>query len=89
MEVELAYQAINKLTNFVPDFTNANQLKYFPRFYNDKTSCVGFSAVGADYAHTDAFVGARLVVKTEELAIYLGRQYMMEHHLMMGLNLKK
>jgi hypothetical protein len=83
-EVEYVCRAINKLTGFVPDYTNTNQNKYFPRFYNG-SSGVGFSDVGYAYDATDTSVGCRLVVGTSQLALFIGKKYMKSYHILMGL----
>lgn len=45
-------EAWNKADNFVPDFSDASQTKYFPWFVYDK------GAAGFVYAYTDAYGGA-------------------------------
>lgn len=69
-------EAWNKADDFVPDYSNRNQYKYYPWFqYNDK-------AAGFVYAHTTnsataatAFVGSRLCFKTESRAKQFGEQF--------------
>ncbi len=69
-------EAWNKADNFVPDFSDASQYKYFPWFVYDK-GVAGF--VFASTAHaatfTDASFGSRLCFKTRNRAIQFGKQF--------------
>lgn len=69
-------QAWNKADDFVPDFSNSMQDKWFPWFVYDK------GAAGFVYAHTDfspsatsAYLGSRLCFKTRNRAIQFGKQF--------------
>ena len=69
-------QAWNKADDFVPDFSNSMQDKWFPWFVYDKGSA-GF--VFANSYHTpsnsDANFGSRLCFKTRNRAIQFGKQF--------------
>lgn len=69
-------EAWNKADNFVPDFSDTSQSKYFPWFVYDKGSA-GF--VYASTHHTAAFTaahfGSRLCFKTRNRAIQFGKQF--------------
>lgn len=69
-------QAWNKADDFVPDFSNSMQDKWFPWFVYDK------GAAGFVFAHanltpstTSAYVGSRLCFKTRNRAIQFGKQF--------------
>lgn len=69
-------EAWNKADNFVPDFGNTSQYKYFPWFVYNK------GAAGFVYAHTIsaasysyANFGSRLCFKTAERAEQFGKQF--------------
>ena len=69
-------EAWNKEDEFVPDFSNRNQYKYFPWFqYNDNSA--GFVCADTDFAATYACarVGSRLCFKTESRAKRFGIQF--------------
>src|SRR5574344_468722 len=69
-------EAWNKADNFIPDFSNRNQYKYFPWFvYNDKAA--GFVYANTTYTASDASAdfGSRLCFKTEERAEQFGKQF--------------
>lgn len=69
-------KAWNKEDNFVPDFSDCNQDKWFPWFRYDKRTA-GFVCATANNAHTYSFayVGSRLCFKTQERAKQFGRQF--------------
>ena len=69
-------EAWNKADNFVPDFSDASQPKYFPWFVYDK-GAAGFVAAHTPYtaANTNADVGSRLCFKTRNRAIQFGKQF--------------
>ena len=69
-------QAWNKADDFVPDFSNSMQDKWFPWFVYDK------GAAGFVYAYTNnapsnthAYFGSRLCFKTRNRAIQFGKQF--------------
>lgn len=67
-------EAWNKADNFVPDFDNGNQYKYFPWFYKEDA---GFVCSSTNYTASDAYatVGSRLCFKTRERAEQFGKQF--------------
>ena len=69
-------EAWNKSDNFVPDFSNHNQFKYFPWFSYDEKS-VKFASVGMYYTQSNsiAYFGSRLCFKTEDRAAQFGEQF--------------
>ena len=69
-------EAWNKVDNFVPDFSNRNQYKYYPWFkYNDKAAGFVCAAASCTAATTSASFGSRLCFKSEERAIQFGKQF--------------
>ena len=69
-------QAWNKADDFVPDFSNSMQDKWFPWFVYDK-GAAGFVYAYTFYAPSDALaaVGSRLCFKTRNRAIQFGKQF--------------
>lgn len=69
-------EAWNKADNFVPDFSDASQSKYFPWFVYDK-GAAGFVYAYSGYAPslTVAYIGSRLCFKTRNRAIQFGKQF--------------
>ena len=69
-------QAWNKADDFVPDFSNSMQDKWFPWFVYDK-GVAGFVFANANAApsNTNAHVGSRLCFKTRNRAIQFGKQF--------------
>ena len=69
-------QAWNKADDFVPDFSNSMQDKWFPWFVYDK-GAAGFVYAGTNSAPslTNASVGSRLCFKTRNRAIQFGKQF--------------
>ena len=68
-------EAWNKADNFVPDFGNTSQYKYFPWFVYNK-GAAGFvcAAANAAASYTNASVGS-LCFKTAERAEQFGKQF--------------
>lgn len=69
-------EAWNKADNFVPDFSDASQSKYFPWFVYDK-GAAGFVSAATNHTatYTDAYFGSRLCFKTRNRAIQFGKQF--------------
>ena len=69
-------QAWNKADDFVPDFSNSMQDKWFPWFVYDK-GAAGFVCAGTNNSpsYTNANVGSRLCFKTRNRAIQFGKQF--------------
>ena len=56
-----------------PDWTDDDQLKYYPWFRMDSGS--GLAYLGFDYGYSYSRVGSRLCFQTRELAEYAGNQF--------------
>lgn len=69
-------EAWNKADNFVPDFSDASQPKYFPWFVYDK-GAAGFvcAYTNSAAAYTGAGIGSRLCFKTRNRAAQFGKQF--------------
>lgn len=69
-------QAWNKADDFVPDFSNSMQDKWFPWFVYDK-GAAGFVCALTYYAPTVAvaYFGSRLCFKTRNRATQFGKQF--------------
>ena len=69
-------QAWNKADDFVPDFSNSMQDKWFPWFVYDK-GAAGFVFAVTSHTPTYAYaaVGSRLCFKTQNRAIQFGKQF--------------
>ena len=69
-------EAWNKADNFVPDFSDATQSKYFPWFVYDK-GAAGFVSANTTStpSYTCASIGSRLCFKTRNRAIQFGKQF--------------
>ena len=69
-------EAWNKADNFIPDFSNRNQYKYFPWFvYNDKTAGFVFAPANYTASAAGAGVGSQLCFSTSERAEQFGKQF--------------
>ena len=70
-------QAWNKADDFVPDFSNSMQDKWFPWFVYDK-GAAGFVCANTYYtpSDADASFGSRLCFKTRNRAIQFGKQFL-------------
>lgn len=69
-------EAWNKEDGFVPDFSNGEQLKYFPWFEYNK-GAAGFVCAGTTWTASDAvaYVGSRLCFATRERALAFGKKF--------------
>ena len=69
-------EAWNKADDFVPDFSNTNQYKYYPWFVYDRDAA-GFVYADATYTPTyaRAAVGSRLCFKTANRARQFGEMF--------------
>ena len=61
--------------DWVPDWTNWDQYKYYPWFKMGSPSGGGFSYHGYVTWDTSSLVGSRLCFKTREQAKYAGKQF--------------
>lgn len=71
-KLKVIVKALNE--GWEPDYTNSNQYKYEPRFY-DFQSGFGFSWTACGYWVTVTTVGSRLCFKSRELALYAAEQF--------------
>lgn len=69
-------EAWNKADDFVPDFSNQNQYKYYPWFVYDRDAA-GFGSADALYTATaaHAVIGSRLCFKTANRARQFGEMF--------------
>ena len=69
-------QAWNKADDFVPDFSNSMQDKWFPWFIYDK-GAAGFVYAATHFtpSYTYANIGSRLCFKTRNRAIQFGKRF--------------
>lgn len=69
-------EAWNKADEFVPDYDNINQNKWFPWFrYSDDAAGFVFAYVSLTATSMRAYFGSRLCFKTEERAKQFGEQF--------------
>lgn len=74
----IAYKKLKHLRkaicpDFIVDWTNGNQQKWYPWF--NLSSGFGFGDSNYNCSHTDAGVGSRLCLPTEEISNYFGKQF--------------
>ena len=69
-------EAWNKTDGFVPDFSDWDQVKWYPWFKYDKDAA-GFVCAGTSHTPSDAHasIGPRLCFKTSERAAQFGKQF--------------
>ena len=69
-------EAWNKADDFVPDFSNTNQYKYYPWFFYDKDAAGFVVALTLNTAsHTYVNFGSRLCFKTANRAQQFGKMF--------------
>lgn len=69
-------QAWNKIDNFVPDYSNRDQWKYYPWFIYDKGHAgFVFAHTANAPAHTNANFGSRLCFKSSNRARQFGEMF--------------
>ena len=68
-------EAWNKADNFVPDYDNTNQYKWFPWFQKRGTSGFVFAYTGNAASSARAYFGSRLCFSTSERAEQFGKQF--------------
>ena len=68
---------INKaiVGDWVPDWENYNEYKYYPWFEMGSSSGVGFAYVGCVGWCAVSYVGSRLCFQTREQAVYAAKQF--------------
>ena len=57
-----------------PNWSNSSEDKYYPYFYQSPSG-FGFSGAYCDFWNASTSVGSRLCLKTEKLALYVGKQF--------------
>jgi len=68
--------AWNKSDNFIPDFSNRNQYKYFPWFvYNNDTAGFVSATTNSTASNASAYFGSRLCFSTSKRAEQFGNQF--------------
>ncbi len=67
-------QAING-KDYTPDWSNSNEIKYYPWFIMGSSSGVGFAFGDFAYWLTGSNVGSRLCFQSREKALYAGKQF--------------
>lgn len=75
---EVAYKQLKLIAkvfngDWVADWSNYDQWKYWPYFYY--VSGVGLSYYDFDIDFSDTGVAARLCFKSREIAVYVGKQF--------------
>lgn len=68
-------EAWNKADNFVPDYDNTNQYKWFPWFQKRGTAGFVFARTANSASYASAAVGSRLCFSTSERAEQFGKQF--------------
>lgn len=68
-------EAWNKADNFVPDYDNTNQYKWFPWFQKRGTAGFVYAHANVTASYANANVGSRLCLKSEERAMQFGKQF--------------
>lgn len=68
-------EAWNKADNFVPDYDNTNQYKWFPRFHKLGTSGFVYASTNSTASSASARFGSRLCFSTSERAEQFGKQF--------------
>ena len=68
-------EAWNKADNFVPDYDNTNQYKWFPWFQKRGTAGFGCTRTGSAASGAGANFGSRLCFSTSERAEQFGKQF--------------
>ena len=61
--------------DWVPDWNNWDQYKYYPWFEMGSPSGGGFSFNGCAYWSTYSYVGSRLCFQNRDMAKYAGKQF--------------
>lgn len=68
-------EAWNKADNFIPDYDNTNQYKWFPWFQKRGTAGFVYANTNPAASSASASVGSRLCFKTDERAEQFGKQF--------------
>ena len=68
-------EAWNKADNFVPDYDNTNQYKWFPWFQKQGTAGFVYAYTYNTASDAGPYFGSRLCFKTDERAKQFGKQF--------------
>lgn len=68
-------EAWNKADNFVPDYDNTNQYKWFPWFQKRGTAGFVCAFTNRTASYANAYIGSQLCFKTDERAEQFGKQF--------------
>lgn len=68
-------EAWNKADNFIPDYDNTNQYKWFPWFQKRGTAGFVYAPTTATASFAYAYIGSRLCLSTSERAEQFGKQF--------------
>jgi len=69
-------EAWNKADNFIPDYSDRRQYKFFPWFeYNDKAAGFVYAMTSNAATYAPSVVGSRLCFSTRERAEQFGKQF--------------
>lgn len=68
-------EAWNKADNFIPDYDNTNQYKWFPWFQKRGTAGFVYAYTYNTASHANAPIGSRLCFSTSERAEQFGKQF--------------
>ena len=68
-------EAWNKADNFIPDYDNTNQYKWFPWFQKRGTAGFVFAFTNYTSSYANATFGSRLCFSTSERAEQFGKQF--------------
>ena len=68
-------EAWNKADNFIPDYDNTNQYKWFPWFQKRGTAGFVFAYTATTASYANATIGSRLCFSTSERAEQFGKQF--------------
>ena len=71
-KLKIIAEALNE--GWKPDWTDSNQYKYFPWLEYSRSGS-GFVCSYTNYSYTRTTIGSRLCFKSEELALYIGEQF--------------
>lgn len=80
-------EAWNKADNFIPDYNNYNQPKWFPVFeFNRKTGSFSFRSSLCYHSNADLGAGSRLCLASEERANQFGKIFIDLHNSILSID---
>ncbi len=78
-KLKRVYKAFNLHEKWVADYNNGNQAKWYP-YFKKVGSGFGFSGASAHCAISHSDVGSRLCTYSDEMAKYIGTQFLPEYN---------